>query len=295
MLNAQLSRFKEYLVLEKKLSKLTLDAYVRDVNKFINFTADKGYPNDPREINVAQIENFIASLYDLNLDKKSIQRIVSGNKNFFNFLILNGTIDSSPFRLISAPKSERSIPDILSVDEVTTILESVDLSTKLGHRNRAILELLYSSGLRVSELCNLKIDNVLFDDQLMRITGKGDKTRIVPIGSVALKQVRQYLDQNFEHKNGILFISNRGKGLTRAQVFNIVRDAALNAGIKKSISPHTLRHCFATHLLSNGANLRIVQALLGHESISTTEIYTHLEIGQLKKAVDLLPIKPHIK
>lgn len=288
---ATLSLFKEYLLLEKKLSKHSVDAYIRDVKKFLNFIEQNQISDNFGDINRSDVDSFIANLYDMALSKSSQQRTISGIKAFFNFLVLNEMIETSPFRLVTMPKSERKLPDTLSVDDVFGMLETVDLSTKFGHRNRAILELLYSCGLRVSELCDLKIKDVLFEDQLLRVTGKGDKTRIVPIGEIAIEQLKLYLQGNDDHNNGTIFISNKGGKLTRVQVFNIVRTAALNAGIKKNVSPHTLRHCYASHLLANGANLRIIQALLGHESISTTEIYTHVEISQLKQAVELLPVK----
>lgn len=293
MSNSQLSLFKEYLLLEKKLSKNSVDAYCDDVAKFIDFIEKNNTEIDFNKISPQNVQAFLAQLYDMGLSRSSQQRIVSGVKSFFNFLVMTKKIETSPFRLISMPKSERPLPNVLSVEEVFAMLESVDLSAQQGHRNRAILELMYSSGLRVSEVCNIKIRDILFDDALIRVTGKGDKSRIIPVGEIALTQIKLYLQTDADHAGGVLFVSRQGGQLTRAQVFNIVRKAASNANIQKKISPHTLRHCFASHLLANGANLRIIQALLGHESISTTEIYTHLEIKQLKEAVDLLPVKPH--
>lgn len=293
MTNSQLSLFKEYLLLEKKLSKNSVDAYCDDVAKFLDFVEKNNPDNDLTKISPQNVQAFLAKLYDMGLNRSSQQRIVSGVKSFFNFLVLTKKIETSPFRLISMPKSERPLPNVLSVEEVFAMLESVDLSTQLGHRNRAILELMYSSGLRVSEVCNIKIRDVLFDDALIKVTGKGDKNRIIPVGEIALKQIKLYLQTDADHDGGVLFVSRQGGQITRAQIFNIVKKVASNANITKKISPHTLRHCFASHLLANGANLRIIQALLGHESISTTEIYTHLEIKQLKEAVDLLPVKLH--
>lgn len=294
MYEVEISLFREYLTLEKRASKNTVQAYIEDVGKFASFASKANFPSNLGRVTMSDIEAFIAHLYDASLNKRSQQRIISGIKAFFNFLVMSEIIEASPLRLISMPKSERPLPDVLSEEEIVRLLEGVDLSTPFGHRNRAILELMYSSGLRVSELANLKTSDILFDDQLIRITGKGDKTRIVPIGKTAIKFINFYLQEEAKHTSGKLFISRNGGSLTRAQIFNIVKQAAKVAEITKNISPHTLRHCFATHLLSNGANLRVIQELLGHESIATTEIYTHLEIEQLRKAVDLLPVKPSL-
>ncbi len=278
--------FKLFLKLEKSLSNNSIDAYLNDVTKLINFTNKQ-----PAAIIYSDLQNFICQLSELGLAARSQSRIISGIKAFFHFLILSEKITNDPTKLLDSPKLSRTLPEILSVEEIDAMEQSLDLSKPEGHRNRAIIETLYSCGLRVSELINLKITDLHLNEGYVRITGKGEKQRLVPIGSKAIYEINLYCE-NYRNRIDIkphfennLFLNRRGQQLTRVMIFMIIKNAATTAGILKTISPHTLRHSFATHLIEGGADIRAVQEMLGHESITTTEIYTHLDREYLRQVI----------
>ncbi len=289
--NEQLLEYKSYLLLEKKLSANSIEAYMRDIEQFYCFVCH--HSNKVIEtITHDDIEQFITELYDRGASGTTRARIISGIKSFFNYLYVYDKIDRLPTELIDTPKIQRKIPDVLTVDEMKCILGSIDLSQPFGHRNRAMLEILYGCGLRVSELVNLRLGDLFFKDGYIRVTGKGDKQRLVPVHRGAVEQVEFYLEQrkgmNVDRKNAeFVFLNNRGKPLSRVMLFLIIKEAVAAAGIDKKVSPHTFRHSFATHLIQGGADIRLVQEMLGHESILTTEIYTHLDTGYKHEAVEL--------
>ncbi|MBE9488149.1 MAG: tyrosine recombinase XerD [Bacteroidetes bacterium] len=273
--------FKSYLMFERKLSQNSIEAYIHDSEEFALYCLE----NDIKElesVDYALVEQFLAYTYDLGRERSSQARKISGLKCLFNFMMLNGSLTKTPFEQICSPKAERHLPDVLSIEEVNLLIDSVDLSSPLGHRNRAIIETLYSCGLRVSELVNLSLGDIFFDDGYIRVLGKGNKQRLVPVSEEMVKQVKIYLSTRHEvikkiKDSDILFLNRRGAKLSRVMIFTIIKEQAKIAGIKKNISPHTLRHSFATHLIKGGADIRVVQDMLGHESITTTEIYTHLD------------------
>ena len=283
--------FKSYMQLERSLSANTIEAYIRDIGQLRAFiTADKEDPS-PIQLTTDQLKEFIQQLAEIGMSANSQSRIVSGIRSFYKYLLLEDKIDVNPSELLETPKIRRNLPDTLSNSEVESMIDSIDLSKPQGERNRAILETLYGSGLRVSELVSLKISNIYFQDGFMRILGKGNKERLVPLGGMAAKRISDYIEQvriHTEAKKGaedFVFLNRRGNLLSRVMIFNIVKQSAYDAGIKKSISPHTLRHSFATELIQRGANLRAVQEMLGHESITTTEIYTHLDRDYLRSNI----------
>lgn len=284
-----ISDFIVHLRVEKSLSANSIEAYSEDVRKLRTHMEELGLYS-PQEVEPSHIENFLAHLYDLNLGKTSQARILSGIKAFYKYLMLEDVIERSPTELIEAPKVGRKLPEVLTPEEIDRLIGAIDLSKPDGHRNKAILETLYSCGLRVSELVNLELSNLYFNDEFIRVIGKGNKERLVPIGSKAIKAIQLYLsirttqriNRDFEN---ILFLNRRGNQLTRAMVFTIIKRLAKSIGLEKNISPHSFRHSFATHLISNGADLRAVQQMLGHESILTTEIYTHLDRKHLAEAI----------
>ena len=285
-----LDKYRQYLVFEKSLSPNTLDAYVRDVQKLFGFLADEG--KSPLDATLADLEAFSASLNDIGIHPRSQARILSGIRSFYTYLVLDDRIEANPTELLESPKIGEKLPEVLSVEEIDKIIDSIDISGKEGLRNRAIIETLYSCGLRVSELCNLKLSDMFLNERFIRVEGKGSKQRLVPISRSAINEIELYLQQdrsNIDIKPGYedyLFISaHRRKNLSRIMVFHIVKELAEAAGIKKNISPHTFRHSFATHLLENGANLRVIQSMLGHESIGTTEIYTHIDANRLRDEI----------
>jgi len=287
----EIEDFETFLKLEKSLSQNTVEAYLRDISKLFEFTVlkDDGLP--PENITYGILKDFITWLNDLNVSARTQARIVSGIKAFFGYLLIDEKIDKNPTTLLEVPKTGRKLPEVLSLDEIDKIVGCIDMSTDLGHRNKAIIETLYSCGLRVSELIELKISNLFLDLGFIKVTGKGNKERLVPIGTKGTNEIEIYLNQ-FRNKldikkdsSDIVFLNRRGKKLTRVMIFTIVKDLAIKAGIKKNISPHTFRHSFATHLIEGGADLRAVQTMLGHESIITTEIYTHLDREYLRSAV----------
>lgn len=285
--------FKNYLKLEKGSSDNTIQGYIEDIRKF-SFFMETTYPEIAlNEINRKHLESFILFLNEnFSIQESTQSRIISGIRAFFQFLLYENMIENNPTELIEMPKLKRKLPDTLSFEEIELMLESIDLSTEQGNRNRAMLEVLYSSGLRVSELIELKISTSDFDMKLLKIIGKGNKERIVPIGKDAIKYLKLYLE-NYRNKRNtdekdkdFMFLNLRNKPLSRIYVFLMIKNIALQVGIKKAISPHTFRHSFATHLVERGADLRAVQEMLGHSSITTTEIYTHLDRQFLRTTLE---------
>ncbi len=285
------TQFANYLKLERSLSDNSVQAYVRDVAKLKQFIDISNLDISPQKVTTGIIQDFLKYIGELELSSYSQSRMLSGIKSFFAFLEYEEIIDENPAILIDSPKLGRKLPEVLNVTEIEQILEAIDHSTDEGQRNRAMLEVLYSSGLRVSELINLKLSNIYFDIGFLRILGKGNKERLVPIGKSALKYLEIYIQEvrpKIEKKPGFenfAFLNRRGKSLTRVMVFTIIKDLTQKTGIQKKVSPHTFRHSFATHLVEGGADLRAVQEMLGHESITTTEIYTHLDREYLKQII----------
>lgn len=280
--------FKNYLKLERGLSGNSVESYVRDAEKLFQFCGEE---KKIAFLKDEDIHNFLVFLNDLGLSANSQARILSGIKAFFEYLFIEKIIITDPTELISSPRITRKLPETLHLHEIEAMMANIDLSTPEGPRNKAIIEVMYSCGLRVSELTNLKISDCLFSEGFIRVVGKGNKMRLVPIGNEAIKfskiylhEVRIHLDIQQGHED-YLFLNRRGKALSRVMVFLIIKDLTEKAGIHKSISPHTLRHSFATHLVEGGADLRAVQEMLGHESIITTEIYTHLDRGYLQQTL----------
>ena len=291
--NRESKKFEQYIRLEKGLSKNTVVAYMRDYTAFAHFILHK-YDVAPTKVEQYMVERYLAYLYEECKHAKASQaRELSGVKAFFNYLLLNDKIEQSPTELVATPKRTRHLPDVLTVEEVERIINSIPLDTTKGKRDRAMLELLYSCGLRVSELTSLRLSDLFFGEGYIRVMGKGSKQRLVPIGSVARERIMLYMDARKakDSKNkDILFLSNRGGALTRVMVFYVIRDAVARAGIDKTVSPHIFRHSFATHLLAGGASIRQVQEMLGHESIETTEIYTHLDTSRLRETVEKISL-----
>ncbi len=286
-----IKQFKNYLKLERSLSDNSIEAYSRDVTKLKEFFEIKKKEISPLKVTQRELVDFIEFIGELGLSAYSQARILSGIKSFYKFMVYEQLMDADPSELLESPKLGRKLPDTLEFHEIEQLLAAIDLSTPEGTRNRAMLETLYSSGLRVSELIDLKLSNIYEDIGFLRVVGKGSKERLVPIGREALKQIKIYRDQVRVHlviKRGqedFLFLNKRGSSLSRVMVFMIIKDLAEKIGLKKSISPHTFRHSFATHLIEGGADLRAVQEMLGHESITTTEIYTHLDRDYLKQVI----------
>ena len=279
--------YRIHLRLEKHLSDNTVDSYMRDLAAFAHFIL-RMYDLPPVKVEPEMISKYMVRLYDIGREKSSQARALSSIKSCYNYLLLEGKLEASPAELIEAPKASRPLPDTLSTEEIDLIINSIDDSTVKGLRDRAIMEVLYSCGLRVSELCDLRMSDLFFGEGYIRVTGKGDKQRLIPISGVARERISLYKDKRPKIHSGedTLFLNNRGKRLTRVMIFTILKQACQRAGITKKISPHTLRHSFATHLLEGGASIRQVQELLGHESILTTEIYTHLDTGHLRQTLE---------
>jgi integrase/recombinase XerD len=288
-----IKRFLIYLRLELSLSDNSIDAYSHDIELLMQYLDSINHSKLLKDISQENIESFLAHLYNLGLSANSQARILSGIKKFYTYLIQEKLVTENPTQLISSPSIGRHIPDILSYEEITSMIENIDLSQKFGHRNKAILETMYACGLRVSEVTTLKISNIYIKDEFIRVFGKGDKERLIPISQSTIKTLYLYIDgerkfQNINPKHtDTLFINRRGSGLSRQMIFLIIKDLAEKAGIKKNIGPHTIRHSFATHLLEGGADLRAVQQMLGHSSISTTEIYTHISDQYLREVITL--------
>ncbi len=286
-----IKQFETYLKLERSLSENSIQAYVRDAEKLKQYMLIH-YPSvSPLKTTTRHLQAFIVFISEMGLSAHSQARIISGIKAFFQYLVFDELIENDPTELLEAPKLGRKLPDTLDLHEIDQLLDAIDLSSPEGQRNRAILEVLYSSGLRVSELINLKLDHVYADISFLRVIGKGNKERLVPIGREALKHLNMYLDQIRIHipvktdSQSIVFLNRRGGKLSRVMIFTIIKNLALKIGLKKTISPHTFRHSFATHLIEGGADLRAVQEMLGHQSITTTEIYTHLDRDYLKQII----------
>lgn len=312
-------RYFSYIKFERRLAANSVDSYMRDLEKFSHYIL-RTFDVAPTKVEAFMIERFMQWLYDQQIaatnaeshhyEKSSQARILSGIRSFYNFLLMTDAIENLPTEFIATPKAGKHLPDTLSVEEIDAIISAIDPSTAKGIRDRAILETLYSCGLRVSELTSLRLGDLFFGEGYIRVIGKGDKQRLVPISATARERIMQWIDcrEQYAGKNGAkkseskegkkrtskpksddtLFLNNRGSALTRVMVFTIIRQAAELAGIDKTISPHTLRHSFATHLLEGGASVRQVQEMLGHESITTTEIYTHLDTRRLRSTIELL-------
>lgn len=283
--------YKAYLKLEKALSENSISAYERDIKKLAAFFQSDERQKNPVKITQKDLQEFIHEIHRIGLSAKTQARIISGIKSFYHFLLLEEVISSSPAELLESPKTTRKLPDTLSIHEINLIIDAIDLSTPEGNRNKAMIETLYGCGLRVSELLDLRISNIYFNDGYIKVRGKGNKERLVPLGNTAQKHINNYIQhirihiQPDKNSTDILFLNNRGRKLSRVMVFLIVKDLVEKAGIHKSISPHSFRHSFATHLIEGGADLRAVQEMLGHESITTTEIYTHLNREFLREAI----------
>ena len=283
-----IEQYKQHLLFEKALSTNTLDAYIRDVEKLIVYLDKEGI--DPLAAELGNLENFLAHLHDKKISARSQARILSGIRSFYRFLVLEDYITADPTLLLESPKIGMKLPEVLSLEEIDMLIEAIDLSKREGQRNRAIIETLYSCGLRVSEACNLKLSDLYLKEGFIKVEGKGNKQRLVPISPRAIRELQLYfIDRNLmEIKPGyedFVFISKRGKNISRIMVFHIIKVLAETTGITKNISPHTFRHSFATHLLEGGANLRAIQCMLGHESIGTTEIYTHIDRNMLRSEI----------
>ena len=283
-----IKKYHSFLLLEKSLSPNTIEAYEEDLDKLLVYLADAKITY--LEAKVEHLRDFLIDLHELGISPRSQARIISGVKSFYRFLQYEEYLDEDPTELLEMPKLGKHLPEVLSIEEINLIIAAIDLSTNEGQRNRAIIETLYGSGLRVSELVNLKMSNVYADEGYMKVEGKGNKERLVPLSDESLKQIKLWLIDRNElsiqkgHED-FLFLNRRGAQLTRVMIFTIIKKLAEVAGIKKNISPHTFRHSFATHLLDGGANLRAIQQMLGHESILTTEIYTHMDMQYLRETV----------
>ncbi len=283
-----IKKYLQYLMLEKGLSPNTQDAYMKDLEKLLHFL--EGEDIDIFSVKLDNLHNFAAGLHDVGIHPRSQARILSGIKSFFHFLVLAGYREDDPSELLEGPKTGRKLPEVLTVDEIDRIIAAVDRSKNEGQRNCAILETLYSCGLRVSELCNLKMSDLYFEEGFIKVEGKGSKQRLVPISPRAIKEITYWFSDraNWNIKEGYedyVFLARWGKRISRIMVFHLIKELAEEAGITKDISPHTFRHSFATHLLEGGANLRAVQSMLGHESIATTEIYTHIDRNFLRSEI----------
>lgn len=287
-LDSPIYKYKQYLLMERGLSANTIDAYMRDLKKLSIYLEKNNLAL--KDIKTEHIENLLADLYDQKIVARSIARILSGLKSFFNYLELDGYIDINPTALIDSPQVGLKLPVTLSIEEIDSILEVIDVSTPEGTRNYAVIETLYSCGLRVSELVNLKFSDLFFKEGFIRVRGKGNKQRLVPISEIAIQKIENYLHYRakINVKKGnedVLFLSARGTAISRITIFHYVRKYSEEAGIEKEISPHVFRHSFATHLLERGANIRVIQEMMGHEKISTTEIYTHLDTQFLRQEI----------
>jgi integrase/recombinase XerD len=288
--NHALKDYKLYLKIERGLSQNSIDNYALDVKKLITFLETSEIDSSPNKIDSKTIQEFIYNIAK-EVNARTQSRIISGLRSFFDYLIFEDYRETNPLELIESPKIGRKLPDTLSIEDIDTIIAAIDLSKPQGERNKAIIETLYSCGLRVSELTHLKLSDLFFDEGFIKVTGKGDKQRFVPIGVHTQKIINIYINQVRSHIKIVkefedtVFLNRRGKQLTRAMIFTIVKQLTEKAGIQKSISPHTFRHSFATHLLENGADLRAIQMMLGHESITTTEIYMHVDKSHLKEVI----------
>ena len=287
--NRYIKEFVSYLKIEKGLAENSIFAYQNDVAKLHDFSVS--IHKNAEQISYNDLKLFIAELYDLGLSARTQARIISGIKQFYGYLLLENYITVDPSELLDQPKVGRKLPEVLTIEEIDQLIDALDLSKTESHRNKAIIETLYSCGLRVSELVNLRFSDLFFEEGFVRVIGKGNKERLVPVSSSVEKEISIYNDHIRRHQNikkgdeNVVFLNRRGGKLTRVMIFTIIKDLAERIGLQKTISPHTFRHSFATHLLEGGANLRAIQEMLGHESITTTEIYTHLDQRYLKEAI----------
>lgn len=286
-----LDSYKNYLQLEKSLSGNTVEAYLKDIKKFTDYLEGNGFSKHPKDVTQEKIREFIDFINELGMSASSQARALSGIKSFFKYLLIQDEIPRDPSSMIETPKIGRKLPVVLTPDEVDALIKAVDLESETGYRNRAILEVLYGCGLRVTELVSLRLTDVHFDEGFVRIQGKGNKERLIPLGQNAKDTVISYI-QNYRgtlridrKDENILFLNRRGKKMTRVMIFTIIKDLAIKIDLQKNVSPHTFRHSFATHLMEGGADLRAIQDMLGHESITTTEVYTHLDKEFLKDTI----------
>lgn len=286
-----LKGYRSWLQLEKSLSHNSMEAYLHDVEKLLQFFAHKKLERTPENVAYEDLTEFIRWINELGMTATSQARIISGLKSFYKYLLIEDVLKKTPTELLEAPKTIRHLPDVLAVSEIDALIAAIDLSKPEGMRNKAILETMFSCGLRVSETVNLQISHIFFDDEFVKVTGKGDKERLVPIGQSAIKAIHLYKDNVRNHleikagSSDILFLNRRGSKMSRGMIFYIIKQLAQDIGLKKNISPHTFRHSFATALVEGGADLRAVQQMLGHESITTTEIYTHLDREYLRETL----------
>ncbi len=284
--------FKTYLILEKSLSANSVEAYLNDISKLAKYCADKHQVKTPDKISYDILKDYLMYVSEVGVTNRTQARCISSIRSFFKFLVFDGQLENNPTRLLEAPKIGRKLPNILTVEEIDSMLNAVEMYKPEGQRNKAIIEMLYSCGLRVSELISIKLSNINFRMSTIKIEGKGNKERMIPLSKNAKQEIKQYLKMYRDYLDiekgyeDILFLNKRGTALSRVMVFNIIKHLADRAGIKKNVSPHTFRHSFASHLVSGGADLRAVQDMLGHESILTTEIYTHLDDHYLKDTIN---------
>ncbi|MDE6022585.1 MAG: tyrosine recombinase XerD [Muribaculaceae bacterium] len=296
MVNTSLQEYESYLSLERGMSGNTCEAYVSDVCHLLEYLEEDGI--NPSEVSESDLHGFVCTLRDLGIGARSQARILSGIRSYYKFLKLNGVIENNPTDLLESPRLGRHLPEVLSTEEIDMMIEQIPSDKDESLRNHAIIETLYGSGLRVSELTDARLSRLSFDDGCLIVEGKGSKQRIVPVSPVAIELIKEYLPQRARlnikpDSQDIIFLNRRGGKMSRIMVFYIIRDLAASAGILKTVSPHTLRHSFATHLLEGGASLRVIQELLGHESLETTEIYVHLDRSRLRK--ELLSHHPHYR
>ena len=284
--DTSIENFKNYLKLERGLSMNSIESYEFDLIQFKNFIIENSINESPKKCSSSTVKRYLYKNFS-NKKSRSQARSISALKSFFNYLLFEGEIHSSPINDIESPKIENKLPEVLTEDEIKRLISSVNLDSEFGQRNKTIIEVLYGTGIRVSELIDLKLSNIFFKENILKVTGKGNKERFVPLGKIALIEIKKYLNDRDKLKinskfSDILFLNRYGRQLTRSMIFKIINDSSKNAEIDKKISPHTLRHSYATHLLKNGADLRTIQLILGHESITTTEIYTHLDTFHLE-------------
>ena len=284
--DTSIENFKNYLKLERGLSMNSIESYEFDLIQFKNFIIENSINESPKKCSSSTVKRYLYKNFS-NKKSRSQARSISALKSFFNYLLFEGEIHSSPINDIESPKIENKLPEVLTEDEIKRLISSINLDSEFGQRNKTIIEVLYGTGIRVSELIELKLSNIFFKENILKVTGKGNKERFVPLGKIAIIEIKKYLNNRDKLKinskfSDILFLNRYGRQLTRSMIFKVINDSSKNAGIDKKISPHTLRHSYATHLLKNGADLRTIQLILGHESITTTEIYTHLDTFHLE-------------
>ncbi|MGB1712884.1 MAG: site-specific tyrosine recombinase XerD [Flavobacteriaceae bacterium] len=284
--DTSIENFKNYLKLERGLSMNSIESYEFDLIQFKNFIIENSINESPKKCSSSTVKRYLYKNFS-NKKSRSQARSISALKSFFNYLLFEGEIHSSPINDIESPKIENKLPEVLTEDEIKRLISSVNLDSEFGQRNKTIIEVLYGTGIRVSELIELKLSNIFFKENILKVTGKGNKERFVPLGKIAIIEIKKYLNNRDKLKinskfSDILFLNRYGRQLTRSMIFKVINDSSKNAEIDKKISPHTLRHSYATHLLKNGADLRTIQLILGHESITTTEIYTHLDTFHLE-------------